>query len=74
MNKADDKLSGKQIAFFVLLPVLCILISLTLGIYRISVPHVFRILWGRISGHYPEELKDCVDSVTTLMTENIKGA
>ena len=57
MNKADDKLSGKQIAFFVLLPVLCILISLTLGIYRISVPHVFRILWGRISGHYPEELK-----------------
>lgn len=42
---------------FILLPVFCILVSLTLGVYRISVPNVFQILLGKMTGNIPEEIK-----------------
>ena len=40
-------------------------------ILKLKDPDMHIVMTGR---NYPEELKDCVDSVTTLMTENIKGA
>ena len=42
---------------FVLLPIICILISLTLGIYKVPVTHIFQILFGKITGNIPEEIK-----------------
>lgn len=42
---------------FVLLPVICILVSLTLGAFDISVPDVFRILGGKLTGQMPGDLK-----------------
>ena len=45
--------AGKEVwgaVILILLPLLCILVSLTLGAYKVSVPHVFQILWGKLTG------------------------
>jgi len=50
-------------AVFILLPILCILVSLTLGAFRVSVGHVFRILWGQLTGSIPEGITSLETSI-----------
>ena len=58
-----------------LLPIICILISLTLGVYKVSVPHVFQILLGKITGNIPEEIKAIeVSMVWDVRMPRILGA
>ena len=47
---------GGQGVFFVLLPLACILYSLTLGAYHISVSHVYAILCADITGTLPPDV------------------
>ena len=50
-------------AVFILLPILCILVSLTLGAFRVSVGHVFSILWGQLIGGIPEGITSLETSI-----------
>lgn len=73
MPKSKKQIWGR--ALFVLLPVLCILISLTLGVYKVPIPHVFQILLGKITGNIPEEIKALeVSMVWDVRLPRILGA
>ena len=76
MEKKLPKTNGWGTALLVLLPVVCILVSLTLGAYRVSVPHVFRILWGKlVTGVIPADIKPLeVSMVFDVRLPRVLGA
>ena len=59
----------------ILLPILCVLFSLTLGAYRITAADVFRILFGKVSGNMPADIKPLqVSMVMDVRLPRILGA
>lgn len=50
-------------AVFILLPILCIFVSLALGAFRVPVTHVFQILWGHLTGSIPSEITSLEASI-----------
>ena len=60
----------------VLLPILCVLVSLTLGAYKVPVPHVFQILAGKLFGAaIPADIKPLeVSMVFDVRLPRIIGA
>ena len=50
-------------AVFILLPILCIFVSLALGAFRVPVTHVFQILWGHLTGSIPAEITSLEASI-----------
>ena len=50
-------------AVFILLPILCIFVSLALGAFRVPVIHVFQILWGHLTGSIPAEITSLEASI-----------
>ena len=56
MTRVSKYVMGGQGTLFVLLPLACILYSLTLGAYHISATHVYQILLADFTGVLPPDV------------------